>query len=226
MVKSFLIWELFIFLEIGGRMIKLAAISLMVVDHIGFIFFPEYLILRIIGRLSLPLFAYSAAIGYTRTKNPKKYIIRIFCLAVISQVPYVFVFNNGYFNVLFTISTGLIIIHIINLHYNKIIKAIFSFVLIFICDVLYFEYGLYCIMLMIAFYIYREDYIKMMVAITLATILAIIIYNYQYYQLVAIISLILIYLLRNIDFKIPKSISYTLYPAHLILFILIIRYLY
>ena len=52
-------------------MIKLIAAVCMLVDHIGYIFFPEQLIWRLIGRISMPLFAYSIARGYeySRQKN-------------------------------------------------------------------------------------------------------------------------------------------------------------
>ena len=45
-------------------MIKLFALITMVIDHIGLVFFPNVIIFRIIGRLSMPLFAYCVARGY------------------------------------------------------------------------------------------------------------------------------------------------------------------
>ena len=45
-------------------MLKLIACLTMIIDHIGVIFFPSMLIFRIIGRLSMPLFAYSLAKGF------------------------------------------------------------------------------------------------------------------------------------------------------------------
>ncbi|MFB2921097.1 TraX family protein [Aerosakkonema funiforme] len=38
--------------------IKVLAALLMLVDHIGAIFFPKIFVLRIVGRLSFPLFAW------------------------------------------------------------------------------------------------------------------------------------------------------------------------
>jgi len=45
-------------------MLKILAAVLMLVDHIGLVFFPHQLWLRMIGRLSMPLFAYAIATGY------------------------------------------------------------------------------------------------------------------------------------------------------------------
>lgn len=54
----------------SGNMLKLAACLFMLVDHIGMILFPAVVILRIVGRLAMPLFAFTFAEGcyYTRHK--------------------------------------------------------------------------------------------------------------------------------------------------------------
>jgi len=85
-------------------MIKLFAFLFMVTDHIGFYLeelnFPnEWLIivLRLIGRLSMPLFVFSLYQGVIYTSNIKKYFMRIFSLAIVSQFFYHF-FVNQYSN--------------------------------------------------------------------------------------------------------------------------------
>ena len=42
-------------------MIKFIAAMLMLADHIGAILFPEFIVLRILGRLAMPMFAFSMA---------------------------------------------------------------------------------------------------------------------------------------------------------------------
>jgi len=56
-------------------MVKAIAALLMLIDHIGAILFPKILILRLIGRFSMPLFAFSIARGfyYSRKKNIKNF---------------------------------------------------------------------------------------------------------------------------------------------------------
>jgi len=62
----------------------------MTVDHVGFILLSEgtteYIILRIIGRLSYPLFALIIAYGCTRTRNISMYFLRLIAFAVILQI--------------------------------------------------------------------------------------------------------------------------------------------
>ena len=69
-------------------MIKLIAVVTMIIDHIGFVFFPEVTILRIIGRIAMPLFAFSIARGFFYTKSKGKYFTLMAIFAVISQVPF------------------------------------------------------------------------------------------------------------------------------------------
>ena len=69
-------------------MIKLIAVITMIIDHIGFVFFPEVTILRIIGRIAMPLFAFSIARGFFYTNNKGKYFTLMILFAAISQVPF------------------------------------------------------------------------------------------------------------------------------------------
>lgn len=68
--------------------LKLLALLLMIVDHVGFLFFPSQLWLRAIGRLSMPLFAYQMAVGFSHTHNKEKHILSLFLFALLCQIPY------------------------------------------------------------------------------------------------------------------------------------------
>ena len=72
-------------------MIKLLAALFMVIDHIGYVFFPQNIVFRLFGRLSMPLFAYCIARGYLVSREhgtTKKYFRNISCFAVAAQIPY------------------------------------------------------------------------------------------------------------------------------------------
>jgi hypothetical protein len=47
-----------------SNLIKLTAITSMLADHIGVVFFPHDSIWRMAGRIALPLFAYQLGVGY------------------------------------------------------------------------------------------------------------------------------------------------------------------
>ena len=66
--------------------LKIIAMVLMLLDHIGFIY--GNVILRAVGRLSFPIFAFLIANGFRHTKSVPKYALRLFAFALISEVPF------------------------------------------------------------------------------------------------------------------------------------------
>lgn len=63
----------------------------MLVDHVGFVLFPGLVWMRMIGRLSMPLFAYAIASGYYFTSRKgtfPKYLLQIAIFAAVSQLPF------------------------------------------------------------------------------------------------------------------------------------------
>lgn len=73
-----------------SNQLKIMALICMIVDHIGYYFdfiLPPQLgeILRIIGRISMPIFVFLLVQGYLHTKNISKYLIRLGILAFITQ---------------------------------------------------------------------------------------------------------------------------------------------
>lgn len=97
-------------LNVNG--LKFLAAVLMVIDHVGFMFFPNQLLFRYVGRLSMPLFAFAISEGCRYTKNKTRHFLLIFCLAVICQVVYYF-FDNGslYMCILVTFSVSILVIY-------------------------------------------------------------------------------------------------------------------
>ena len=73
---------------LSGNTLKLIAAVCMMTDHIGLILLPEARLLRIIGRLAYPIFAYMIAEGCRYTKNPKRYFMQIAAVAALCQVVY------------------------------------------------------------------------------------------------------------------------------------------
>lgn len=88
--------------------IKILAALLMVIDHVGLVFFPQLVVLRFIGRLSFPLFAWLLTQGEAHTRNIWRYGIRLFVLGLISQPFYWLTFESNSFNILFTLLLGLV----------------------------------------------------------------------------------------------------------------------
>lgn len=91
---------------------KLLAALLMVIDHVGYVFFPDESIWRIVGRLSFPLFAWLLVQGERYTRNVLRYLGRLLVMAVITQPFYMALFEVRQLNVLATLAIGLSMIRL------------------------------------------------------------------------------------------------------------------
>lgn len=94
-----------------GNQLKLIALVAMTCDHIGVELFPRVEILRIIGRLAMPIFAYMIAQGCRYTKNKKKYLLTIAATALLCQLVYFFAMGSLYQCILVTFSLSVILIY-------------------------------------------------------------------------------------------------------------------
>ncbi|PSN15302.1 TraX family protein [filamentous cyanobacterium CCT1] len=88
--------------------IKLLAALTMLVDHIGVVFFPNAIGLRIIGRISFPLFIWLLVQGEAHTRNVGRYGLRLAILGVVSQPIYQLIFDTTRLNILFELLVGLV----------------------------------------------------------------------------------------------------------------------
>lgn len=76
--------------------LKIIALVAMTIDHIGFVFgvqgwnllVKDSAVLRAIGRISFPLFAFCLAQGWHRTLHRKQYIQNLVAGAAVSQIPF------------------------------------------------------------------------------------------------------------------------------------------
>ena len=57
--------------------LKLTACATMLVDHVGAVLLPQYIWLRVLGRIAFPIYCFLLAEGIHYTKNPKKYGLRL-----------------------------------------------------------------------------------------------------------------------------------------------------
>ena len=73
---------------LDGGALKCIAAALMLTDHVGAILLPEVPVLRCVGRLAFPIFAFFIAEGYAHTRNFGRYFRRLAILAVVSEIPF------------------------------------------------------------------------------------------------------------------------------------------
>ena len=96
---------------LNGNHLKLIAAFTMLVDHVGALMFPQVLFLRILGRISYPIFAFMIAEGCRYTKNRLRYFLMVFGLGVICQVVYYFASGDTYINILLVFACAILLIY-------------------------------------------------------------------------------------------------------------------
>jgi len=95
---------------LSGNQLKLLALVTMTIDHIGLVLLPQFSLLRIIGRLSMPIYAFLIAEGCRYTKSRSRYLLSMAVLAAVCQIVFYFVSGSLYQCILvtFSLSIGLI----------------------------------------------------------------------------------------------------------------------
>ena len=95
---------------LSGNALKLIAALLMLIDHIGVLFFPYDPVWRYIGRSAMPIFAYMIAEGAVYTRSKVKYIGKLAALAAICQIVYQVATGDPYMSILVTFTLGLAVV--------------------------------------------------------------------------------------------------------------------
>jgi len=75
--------------------LKIVALICMLIDHAGATLFPQCDILRSIGRVSFPLYAFLLAQGCKHTHSMERYLLGLGIFALISEIPYDLAFGNS-----------------------------------------------------------------------------------------------------------------------------------
>lgn len=93
--------------------LRIFASICMLLDHLGFLF-PQYPLLRYIGRLAFPIYIFLLVNGYRHSSNRLRYALRLGLFALVSQVPFTLFCGYGsYFtrgNVFFTLLIALLVL--------------------------------------------------------------------------------------------------------------------
>ena len=145
--------------------LKMIAITAMTIDHVGMIFFPQYIFLRIIGRLAFPIMAFALTEGYRHTKNHVNYMIRLLIFAVLSAIPFYLLFGTiG--DVYFTLFLSLLALYC----YEKANNNIWVVLLISMLAIP-FDWSIFGVWVTFVFYKARQDTLKMLLWISAMLIL-------------------------------------------------------
>jgi len=120
----------------------------MVVDHVGLLFYPEQMWMRMVGRMAMPMFAYCVGLGMVRTKDKKRYIQRLFILACLAQPVHWVVINNGEINPVFSLGLGAVVLSRPGRGLRFAMEMVVAALMVSVVPV---EYGAYGLLLVVLF---------------------------------------------------------------------------
>ena len=201
--------------QLNGEQLKWIALFTMTIDHIGAIIFPQYLILRIIGRIAFPIFAFLLAQGMIYTQSPHKYLTRLGVFALLSEIPFDYAFQTKIIdmqhqNIFFTLFLGGVAIYVIQLSNKKEHAYFTSMGIALLAELLNCDYGLSGVIIIVSFYVLKEKKIYQFIALSVFSILM------GYIQIYATFACVPIALYNEKRGKKRKWLFYVYYPIHLL----------
>ena len=229
-----------------GNGLKLFAMAVMLIDHIAYSWqidnasFGIYFTMRVIGRFAFPIFAYMIAVGARHTHDVKKYLLRLFAFALISELPFDWAFGfagKGKWidladqNVFLTLFLGLLSLAFLQFFQKRLtrfymIPSVATLLLLMLAanflNTDYADMGVLCIFL---FYL-GADKDTPVRTVLFTTAIAVLSFDWTYLvnttELFALLALPLI-MLHNGQrgVKMNKWIFYAFYPGHLLLLYLL-----
>lgn len=208
-----------------GNQLKFLAMLTMTIDHIGAYLLPQYRILRIIGRLAMPIYAYMIAEGCHYTHDRRQYFLRLAGLAVVCQVVYGIVGRSLYQCILVTFSLSVGLICAVENAQKKrsplsVIMALVLFAgVYFICEKLslflpgfHVDYGIWGVLLPVIVYFGGRD----IVAFALGTLLlCLALGRLQWWSLLTV-PLVALYNGHRGKYRMGW-VFYLYYPVHLVI---------
>lgn len=255
MIKNkIIVYEVIMVLKEKGLnsfQLHLIAIVSMLIDHIGMVLFPKCLFLRYIGRIAFPLFSFMLVEGLVHTSNKKKYLLRLFLFAIISEIPYNLMVIGKLFakynqNIYFTLFVALLLLCFLEKMswkdrglLDKIILLLFvCLVGYFLGNFLFLDYLWYGIFVPLLFYIVKgkdnKTYLNSAVILFILSLIAYGLYGYKLtlgnivisipIQAFCVISYIFICKYNGEQGyynKWVKLFYYTFYPLHILVLVLL-----
>ena len=123
------------------EVLKWIAIGTMTIDHTGAVLYPSILWLRLVGRLSFPLFSYLLVLGVDTTRNLRNYLLRLLLFAAISQPSFYLALGDDWLvplNIFFTLSLGVLLLN--SFKRANPLLALIPLLASFVLDI---DYGIY-----------------------------------------------------------------------------------
>lgn len=205
-----------------------------------------------VGRIAFPIFAFQIAEGYAHTRNFKKYLLRMFLFALISEIPFNFMLSGWWFypfhqNVMLTFCIALLMLRLMdwaaeNPWVLRLTVTAAALVLGYLLGTVTFvDYGGWGVVTVLVFWLFRN--VKFGWLIQIAALLLI---NWellggmivtpeffgiefrlplQGFAMAAVVPLLLYNGKQGVNSKAFQYAGYAFYPLHMLILYLIARLL-
>ena len=219
---------------LNNNQLKVIAMIAMTCDHVGILLFPQITLLRMIGRLAFPIYAYMIAEGCSHTRNMGKYFCSVAAMAILCQLVYWFAQGSLYQCILVTFSLSICLCRLAKLACDKqkiwtwLVFGLAVIGIYLITDILpgiltdtdfAVDYGFFGVVLPVGIYLAKRKQQKLLFTMAGLCLVALSADPIQWYALFALPLLALYNGDRGTGYM--KWIFYFYYPAHLVLLWLI-----
>lgn len=219
-------------LGLTGNALKIIAMISMLIDHIGFYLFPNVTLLRAIGRIAFPIFAYMIAEGCAYTKSRTRYFSTIAGVGILCQVVTTIVTGSRHMNVLITFALAIAAIFSIDSLRQKrtplsLIRAITTLIgVVFVAFIMprilkgfVLDYKAFGVFFPVLLYYVKGKWRKLLCTVIALAVFAYLSPRLQWCSLTAV-PLLALYNGKRGKRKL-KYLFYVFYPTHLVVIYLI-----
>ena len=157
--------------SLNANQLKIIAIIAMFLNHLSIFLDPEessvlLWLLIFIGRTTLPIMAYFLVIGFHKSSNVDKYLLRLGIFAIVSYIPFIFAFfgempnrdNFLFLNVIYTLFLSLLLLKLVHSKMTTTVKILLIPLLFFLAT--YGDWGTHCLFIVLLFDLAYGDFKK------------------------------------------------------------------
>ncbi len=215
---------------LSTSVLQIVAIVTMAIDHIGLYFLPDCWPLRLIGRISFPIFCFLLVQGFKHTHSRVQYFTRLLICAIIAEIPVFFLATMTHVeyihNILFLYALAIPTMFCVKRGGFAILIAPLA---AFLASALKLDYGAFGMSLIVGLFLMDRLFgekrwlclIGQFVVLA-STICLLAAHNEWPIQCWALLSFIPIALYSGkIGRRLPMFFRYSFYPAHLFLILFI-----
>ncbi len=232
---------------ISGFVLKMIAVVTMLIDHTAasvlerIVFTVDagglyrvsnmdlyylYTAMRTIGRMAFPIYCFLLVEGFVHTKNVKKYALRLFLFALISELPFDMALFNSFWdirynNVFWTLFIGLVTIAGLdyiakNVKWNRIANTFVMLAVagagMLVAEFLCTDYGMAGVATIVAMYVFKNWK-------TASYAIGVIVLTFMggLMEAAALLMVIPLYFYNGTRGRQAKYFFYAFYPVHLLI---------